>query len=84
MAKRPNIILIVADDMGYGDFGIFNDGPAQTPHLDALVHDGVCLSQHYAGSPVCSPSRISVWPATTVAAIPWAPCLRRLAPPGRS
>ncbi|SVD32138.1 uncharacterized protein METZ01_LOCUS384992, partial [marine metagenome] len=36
MAKRPNIILIVADDMGYGDFGIFNDGPVQTPHLDAL------------------------------------------------
>lgn len=60
MAKRPNIILIVADDMGYGDFGIFNDGPAQTPHLDALVHDGVCLSQHYAGSPVCSPSRAAL------------------------
>ena len=36
MPKRPNVILIVADDMGYGDFGVFNDGPARTPHLDAL------------------------------------------------
>ena len=40
MSKRPNVILIVADDMGYGDFGIFNDGPAKTPHLDALVGEG--------------------------------------------
>ncbi|MCE2450709.1 MAG: sulfatase-like hydrolase/transferase [Candidatus Latescibacteria bacterium] len=56
MPKRPNVILIVADDMGYGDFGVFNDGPAKTPHLDALVGEGVCLTQHYAGSPACSPS----------------------------
>ena len=74
MAKRQNIILIVADDMGYGDFGIFNDGPAQTPHLDALVHDGVCLSQHYAGSPVCSPSRSALltgrYPHRTGALVP--------------
>ncbi|MXX39074.1 MAG: sulfatase-like hydrolase/transferase [Gemmatimonadetes bacterium] len=41
MPKRPNVILIVADDMGYGDFGVFNDGPARTPHLDALVGEGV-------------------------------------------
>ena len=60
MAKRPNIVLIVADDMGYGDFGVFNDGPAQTPFLDALVDEGVCLTQHYAGSPVCSPSRAAL------------------------
>jgi arylsulfatase A len=60
MAKGPNVILIVADDMGYGDFGVFNDGPARTPHLDALVQQGLCLSQHYAGSPVCSPSRAAL------------------------
>ena len=46
MPKPPNVILVVADDMGYGDFGIFNDGPAKTPHLDALVGGGVCLTQH--------------------------------------
>ena len=37
MPKRPNVILIIADDIGYGDFGIFNAGPGRTPHLDALV-----------------------------------------------
>ena len=60
MRKQPNIVLIVADDMGYGDFGVFNDGPARTPCLDALVEDGVCLTQHYAGSPACSPSRAAL------------------------
>ena len=58
MPKRPNVILIVADDMGYGDFGVFNDGPAKTPHLDALVGEGVCLTQHYAGSPACLTAEI--------------------------
>jgi arylsulfatase A-like enzyme len=51
MPKPPNVILVVADDMGYCAFGIFNDSPAKTPHLDALVGGGVCLTQHYAGSP---------------------------------
>ncbi|MDP6702053.1 MAG: sulfatase-like hydrolase/transferase, partial [Candidatus Latescibacteria bacterium] len=60
MSKRPNIVLIVADDMGYGDFGVFNDGPARTPHLDALVDEGACLAQHYAGSAACSPSRAAL------------------------
>ena len=60
MPKPPNGILVVADDMGYGYFGIFNDGPAKTPHLDALVGGGVCLTQHYAGSPACSPSRAAL------------------------
>jgi arylsulfatase A-like enzyme len=57
---RPNILLIVADDMGYGDFGVFNDGPARTPCLDALVDQSICLTQHYAGSPACSPSRAAL------------------------
>ena len=53
----PNILLIVADDMGYGDFGAFNDGPARTPALDGLIDESICLTQHYSGSPVCSPAR---------------------------
>ena len=60
MPKRPNVILIVADDMGYGDFGLFNDGTARTPHIDALATEGVCLTQHYAGSAACSPSRAAL------------------------
>ena len=57
MAEQPNIILIVADDMGYGDFGAFSEGAAKTPTIDRLVEEGVSLTQHYAASPVCAPSR---------------------------
>ena len=58
--SKPNIVLMVADDMGYGDFGVFNDGKVRTPTLDRLIAGGTCLSQHYAGSPVCSPSRAAL------------------------
>ncbi len=55
--SQPNILLIVADDMGYGDFGIFNDQVSCTPHLDALAGESVCLTQHYSASAVCAPAR---------------------------
>lgn len=58
--SKPNIILIVADDMGYGDLGVFNNGLVHTPNLDQLVGESVCLTQQYAGSPVCSPSRAAL------------------------
>lgn len=57
---KPNIILIVADDMGYGDFGVFSEGRVHTPNLDRLVDEGLCLTQHYSGSPVCSPARAAL------------------------
>ena len=57
---QPNIVLIVADDMGYGDFGLFNDGPARTPVLDSLADESVCLTQHYSGSCVCAPARAAL------------------------
>jgi arylsulfatase A-like enzyme len=60
MRTRPNIIFILADDMGYGDMSKFNGGLSQTPVLDSLADEGVCLSQHYAASPVCNPSRASL------------------------
>ena len=60
MPTRPNIILILADDMGYGDFGCFNYGASRTPTLDHLVSEGVCLTQHYSASPVCAPARASL------------------------
>ena len=53
-------MLILADDMGYGDFGCFNGGASQTPTLDQLVATGLCLSQHYSASPVCAPARASL------------------------
>ncbi len=54
---KPNVVLIVADDMGYGDFGIFSEGRVRTPQLDRLVGEGICLQQHYSASPICSPAR---------------------------
>ncbi|MEO5634647.1 sulfatase-like hydrolase/transferase [Gaiella sp.] len=59
-AHRPNVVIVVADDMGYGDLGLFNDGRSSTPHLNAIAAEGVCLAQHYSGSPVCAPSRAAL------------------------
>jgi len=60
LRKRPNILFILADDMGYGDFSLFNKELSHTPALDQLTREGICLTQHYAGSPVCAPSRASL------------------------
>lgn len=57
---KPNIILIIADDMGYGDFGVFNDQISCTPQLDALVAQGLTLTQHYSAAPVCAPARAAL------------------------
>lgn len=57
---RPNIVLMVADDMGYGDFGLYSEGRVHTPALDELASQGIRLTQHYAGSAVCSPSRAAL------------------------
>ncbi len=54
---RPNVVVILVDDMGYGDFGFINGGLTQTPHLDALAAEGTVLTQHYSASPVCAPAR---------------------------
>lgn len=58
--RKPNVILILADDMGYGDFGCFNYGASETPHLDALMSTGILLNQHYSASPVCAPARAAL------------------------
>ncbi len=57
---RPNIILILADDLGYGDIGAFGQKKIKTPELDLLAREGMRLTQHYAGSTVCAPSRASL------------------------
>ena len=56
-APRPNIILILADDLGYGDLGVYGQRIIQTPNLDRLAAEGVRFTQFYAGSTVCAPSR---------------------------
>ena len=56
----PNIVLIVADDLGYGDLSSYGADDLRTPHIDGLVEDGMHLTQFYANSPVCSPTRASI------------------------
>ena len=59
-AARPNILLIQADDLGYGDLSAYGQTQFQTPSLDRLAHEGIRFTQYYAGSTVCAPSRNSL------------------------
>jgi len=54
---RPNILLLFADDMGYGDLGSTGSPDVKTPHIDALKHHGLSFTQAYVSAPQCSPSR---------------------------
>ena len=56
----PNVVLVLADDLGYGDLSSFGSKAIRTPNLDALAADGVRLTNFYSASPVCSPSRFSL------------------------
>ena len=56
-AAEPNVVLFLADDLGYGDLGCYGHPLIKTPHLDAFAKQGMRLTQCYAASAVCSPSR---------------------------
>jgi arylsulfatase A-like enzyme len=56
-ADKPNIIYILADDLGYGDLGCYGQKVIQTPRLDKMAAEGLRFTQHYSGSTVCGPSR---------------------------
>jgi len=58
--RRPNIVFVLADDLGYGDLGCYGQPRLKTPNLDRLAAEGVRFTQHYAGSTVCAPSRFTV------------------------
>jgi len=60
MHKKPNILLINCDDLGYGDLGCYGSPKNHTPHLDALARGGMRLTDFYAASPVCSASRAAL------------------------
>jgi len=55
--ELPNIVLVMADDLGYGDLGSYGQTEIQTPHLDQMAREGMRFMQFYAGSTVCAPSR---------------------------
>ena len=59
-ARRPNIVYILADDLGYGELGSYGQTKIRTPHLDQLAAEGLRFTQHYSGSPVCAPSRCAL------------------------
>lgn len=54
---KPNIIYILADDLGYGDLGCYGQQHIETPNIDKLAQSGMIFTDHYAGAPVCAPSR---------------------------
>jgi arylsulfatase A len=58
--QRPNIVFVIADDLGYGDVGCFGQTKIRTPHVDELAKRGMRLTQHYAGNAVCAPSRCTL------------------------
>ncbi len=55
--RRPNLIYILADDLGYGELGCYGQKWIKTPHIDRIAAEGMKFTQHYSGSPVCAPSR---------------------------
>jgi len=62
---RPNILLIVSDDLGYGDLACYGSKDVQTPHLDKFASEGLRLTSCYAGHPNCSPSRTALMTGRT-------------------
>ena len=55
--ERPNLIFILADDLGYGDLGCYGQTKIETPNVDRLAREGMRFTRHYAGNAVCAPSR---------------------------
>lgn len=56
-ARKPNVLLILADDLGYGNLGCYGQRQIETPHLDRMAREGIRFTDAYAGSTVCAPSR---------------------------
>src|SRR5690606_37600653 len=58
--ERPNIVIIIADDLGYGDIGAYGNAKIQTPNLDRLAREGIRLTNFYVTASACTPSRASL------------------------
>jgi len=57
--KRPNIVFILADDLGWGDLGCYGHREIKTPNLDRLAAEGSLYTQFYVAAAICSPSRVA-------------------------
>src|SRR6476646_9195365 len=58
--SHPNIIFVLVDDMGWGDFSCFGDKAIETTNIDRLAAEGVRFEQFYVNAPICSPSRVAL------------------------
>ena len=58
--RKPNIVLLFADDMGMGDVSCYGHSEIPTPHIDSIAHDGTRFTDFYVAAPVCTPSRFSL------------------------
>jgi arylsulfatase A len=56
-AEKPNVVFILADDLGYGELGCYGQEKIRTPNIDRLAANGMRFTQHYSGAPVCAPAR---------------------------
>ncbi|MDB5341419.1 MAG: sulfatase, partial [Planctomycetaceae bacterium] len=59
-AERPNVVIIFADDLGYGDLGCYGSPTIRTPHLDRMAAEGLRFTDFYSAAEVCSPSRAAL------------------------
>lgn len=59
-ASLPNIVVILADDMGFGDLGVFGSPSISTPHLDLMAQEGIKLTKMYTAQPICTPARAAL------------------------
>src|SRR5688572_12896861 len=57
IGDKPNVLFIMADDLGYGDLGSYGQQKIKTPHLDRMAAEGMRFTQFYSGAPVCAPAR---------------------------
>lgn len=60
VAQKPNIVFILADDLGYGELGCYDQEKIKTPNIDRLASQGIRMMQHYTGAPVCAPARCTL------------------------
>ncbi len=68
--QKPNIVYILADDLGYGDLSVYGQTHFQTPNIDKMAAEGMLFTQHYAGTTVCAPSRSSLMTGLTTGHTP--------------
>ena len=65
MAQKPNVIFIMADDLGYNDLGCYGSKEIKTPNIDRMAREGMRFTNHYAGTSVCAPSRCALMTGLT-------------------